>query len=520
MQENELLICNKAASPQNIRAAEVLAILLLLALVPFFPFRFHQLPQVVPFIAVIDTMHFVFNGVIATVLLCLALILRSRALIALGTGYFFTALIAVAHGLTYPKTFTDTGLLGANYDTVRWLYLVWHAALPLCIIAYALLRQSALPWIDRTPGRTILCSLAVAALVAAAAVWLATQGGTRLPGLVAGELRLTEWKTNSLQYLVMLLCAATMLMLWRRQRSLLDICLMLTLWAWILEAALVAPNVPRFSVGWYAGRTMGLVSATSVLMIVMVETIRLYGRAVALTAAQARQRENRLMLGEAIGAYIAHELRQPLSAIALNAHTARALDKRHDAQLAEVLTELEADSRRAAEIMDNMRASFGKGPSRRELTDINQLVRETAHIMAPELRRRGVSLDLRLIEPLPPVAANRLQIQQVLMNLFINAAEAMAQSENRPRILTVRSSFGDTGLLIGVEDTGPGIAKAECERIFDPFFTTKAQGTGVGLSICRSVIIAHGGSIQASPRAPAGSTFEIRLPAAAQMAGA
>jgi signal transduction histidine kinase len=113
---------------------------------------------------------------------------------------------------------------------------------------------------------------------------------------------------------------------------------------------------------------------------------------------------------------------------------------------------------------------------------------------------------------LPLVNVNRLQMQQVFMNLFFNAAEAMSEVADRPRKLMIQSSSGDGGLVIRVEDTGPGIMPKNKEHIFDMFFTTKQHGTGMGLSICRSVVEAHGGVIQVSPKVPFGTSFAISLP--------
>jgi signal transduction histidine kinase len=121
-------------------------------------------------------------------------------------------------------------------------------------------------------------------------------------------------------------------------------------------------------------------------------------------------------------------------------------------------------------------------------------------------------VDLRLDDPLPPIVVNPIQIQQVFYNLFMNAAEAMGSVADRPRMLTIRSSAGENGVVIRVEDTGPGITPADQERVFETFYTTKQQGTGLGLSICRSIIAAHGGQLRVVATAPTGAIFEITLP--------
>jgi signal transduction histidine kinase len=507
--ESEFLIYDKRAGVQHIRSALAFGFILALGSLAIFPYRLVLLPRIVAFIPVIDTMHLLFNGIIATVLLSLASILRSKALIALGSGYVFIGLIAVAHALTYPDTFSRTGLLGANDDTVTWLYLAWHGALPASIIAYTLLKNSSdrLQSPARSPAPTIFVCL-VAAAAAAAGVTLLATGASRIVGDVLKPID----PSHFLHFLGMPLAGVSLILLLFGRRSILDLCLMLTLWAWLLEYVEILPDAARFSVGWYAGRAMGLLSGMFVLLMLLIEMSRLYARTVVLIAAQKRDRENRLMLGEALGAFIAHELRQPLAAITLNAHTAQKLGAQTDSKLFALMNDLIEDSHRANEIIQSTRAIFGKSGGQKCPTDINQLVRDTLLMMSRELGNHDVNVEVQLNDHLPLVVINPIQMQQVFMNLFINAAEAMGDVAGRPRKLTVRSSSSNVGLIIRVEDTGPSVKAVDQDRIFDPFFTTKTHGTGMGLSICRSIVDAHGGSIQMAPGTPFGARFEILLP--------
>jgi signal transduction histidine kinase len=508
MLESEFLIYDKQAGVQHVQWALAFAFILALASFAIVPYRLILLPRIVAFIPVIDTMHLLFDGIIATVLFSLASILRSKALIALGTGYIFIGFIAVAHALTYPETFSRTGLLGAHFHTVTWLYLAWHVALPASIIAYALLKNSPHRLHDpiSAPAMTILVCLVAAAVAAAATTWLTTAGDQFIGNL------LDVGHAHYIFFLLLLLIGAALTLLWRGQHSILDLCLMLTLWAWLLEYVALLPGAARFSVGWYAGRVMGLLSGMFVLLMLLIEMSRLYARTVLLIAAQKRERENRLMLGEAVGAFIAHELRQPLAAISLTAYTAQMVGARAGGELSALMDDLIEDSRRANDIIECTRAIFGKSGGQKCPTDINQLVRNTLLMMSRELKNHDVKVEVQLNVQLPVVIINPMQMQQVLMNLFINAAEAMSEVAGRPRELTVKSSSNGSGLIIRVEDTGPSLNASDQHRMFDPFFTTKKDGTGIGLSICRSIVDAHGGSIQMMPGTPFGAQFEIFLP--------
>ena len=505
MLESDFLIYNRRAGARHLHVALVFALILAVACLAIYPYRLVQLPKITAFIPVIDTIHLLFSGIIAAVLLSLASILRSRALIALGAGYAFVGLIAVVHALTYPDTFSRTGLLGAGVDTVSWLYTAWHTALPAAIIVYA--RMKGAPDRLDNPARTISFCLMLAVVAAAVATWLATREGA----LMSQVLGLDSGRLSYLQYPLMVLFAVTITLLWRGERSILDICLMLTLWAWLLEA-FVLPGAARFSVGWYTGRALGLVSGLFVLGMLLIEMTRLYARTVVLIASQKRERENRQMVGEAVGAFIAHELRQPLAAISLNAYTGQQLSAQLGGELKAVMQDLVRDAHRANEIIESTQAIFETAPGHKRPTDINQLIRDTLLLTHGQLESRDIQVALKLEDHLPLAMANPMQMQQVFLNLFMNAADALSTVTGRLRRLRIQSSSGDVGIVIRVENNGPNINLNDEGQIFDPFFTTKERGMGMGLSICRSVLVAHGGTIQVEPLLPSGVSFEILLP--------
>jgi PAS domain S-box-containing protein len=220
-------------------------------------------------------------------------------------------------------------------------------------------------------------------------------------------------------------------------------------------------------------------------------------------------------MGELV-ASIAHEVNQPLMAIVTNADTCLSWLARDTPQLDEARRAAERivrDGHRAGDIIKSIRALARK--SRPEMTqlDINDVIAEVLVLTRGELRRHDVSLETELSGGLEPVMGDRIQVQQVILNLIMNGIEAMNAIMDRPRVLRVSSQIDGPGsVLIAVTDTGTGLDPAKVNRIFDAFFTTKPEGMGMGLSICRSIIEAHGGRLRASPNPPYGSVFQFTMP--------
>jgi signal transduction histidine kinase len=173
------------------------------------------------------------------------------------------------------------------------------------------------------------------------------------------------------------------------------------------------------------------------------------------------------------------------------------------------------DGHRAGDIIRSVHALARKsGPEMTEL-DINDAIREVLVLMRSELHRHDVSLETALSGGLEPIMGDRVQLQQVILNLIMNGVEAMSAVMRQPRVLRVRSQIDGPGdLLIAVEDSGPGLSPETMNRLFDHFFTTKPSGMGMGLSICRSIVDAHGGRLWASPRSPRGAVFQFTVPTA------
>ena len=218
----------------------------------------------------------------------------------------------------------------------------------------------------------------------------------------------------------------------------------------------------------------------------------------------------------AMSGAIAHEIRQPLGAIVTNANAGLRWLNRPAPDLDEVrdtLTHIVADGHRASEVIQSVRAMFAKGDHAGTPLDTNELIRETIALASNELEAARVVVDLELHEQLPLISAHRGQLQQVVLNIITNAADAMRTIDDRARVLRVRSrSFDLNGVAVSVQDSGTGIDPKNIDRVFDAFFTTKTNGMGMGLAICRSIVEAHGGNLSVSPGVPHGSVFHIVLP--------
>ncbi|HEY4736256.1 MAG TPA: MASE1 domain-containing protein [Xanthobacteraceae bacterium] len=218
----------------------------------------------------------------------------------------------------------------------------------------------------------------------------------------------------------------------------------------------------------------------------------------------------------AMAASIAHEINQPLSALVTNGSIGLRLLAKADSDLdevREVLKRIIDDGHRASQVVASIRAMFGKDQRDKSPVDIRDLISEVLALVHGELDSQRVSLQVELHPELPRVMADRVQLQQVLLNLIMNAVEAMSSVENRERSLLVKSDFhGKRDVLITVEDSGPGLDPKDTVRIFDAFFTTKSHGMGLGLSVCQSIIESHGGRLWASTRRPHGSVFCFQLP--------
>jgi signal transduction histidine kinase len=226
---------------------------------------------------------------------------------------------------------------------------------------------------------------------------------------------------------------------------------------------------------------------------------------------------NRVTTMGELTASLAHEIRQPISAAATNAKTCLRWLGRDDPDVAEAreaASRIVKDVTRAADIISRISLLFKKGAQQHELVDANELIREMIALLRSEANRYSISIGTELAEYLPKVMADRVQLQQVLMNLMLNGIDAMKDTTDGGE-LTVKSEAGDGELLISVSDTGAGLPPEKSDQVFRAFFTTKNNGTGMGLPISRSIIESHGGRLWVNDTSGRGATFQFTLPATA-----
>jgi PAS domain S-box-containing protein len=219
-------------------------------------------------------------------------------------------------------------------------------------------------------------------------------------------------------------------------------------------------------------------------------------------------------LGE-LSASIAHEVNQPLAAIVTSGEAGVRWLRRDVPNLEEVaaaIGRVVAEGRRASEIVTRIRTFLKKTPAQQDVLQIGEIIEEAALLVERELAKESITLTIATDPNLPPIRGDRIQLQQVLVNLMVNAGHAMAE-QSGPRVVTVRAGVAEGGsLAITVKDTGPGISPGDLARLFEPFFTTKQGGMGMGLAICRTTVESHGGQMTADSSPGSGATFRLTLP--------
>jgi C4-dicarboxylate-specific signal transduction histidine kinase len=216
-------------------------------------------------------------------------------------------------------------------------------------------------------------------------------------------------------------------------------------------------------------------------------------------------------------ASIAHEVKQPIAAAVTNAQAALLwLDARPPdlEEIRQALDRIVKDANRAGDVIGRIRELIKKAPPRKDRVDINEAIAEVIEITRGEALKNGASVQTALGEALPLIEGDRVQLQQVVLNLIVNAVQAMCAVAEGSRELFITTARAEpNAVLVALKDSGPGLTRASRENLFAPFYTTKPGGLGLGLSICRSIIEAHGGRLWASANEPRGAIFQFTVPA-------
>jgi signal transduction histidine kinase len=518
-QDFPVVIANMPASVGERRVALILIFLLLIIFIVVAPFAGMPLPRIDAFIPALQTVLCVADLVTAVLLFSQYSIEPQPGLLALASGYIFSGLFAFLQTLAFPGAYAPNGLIGDPLSTAPYLFCLWHIAFPVGVIVYAVSKDSGgRPWVGKSPRIAIGITLASVLAITAVLTWAVTAGVKYLPNLFVDATRqapVVSYFTGP----IWLLSAAALVLLFIYKRTSLSVWLMVTVFATLPDLALsTVMTTVRFTLGWYTARTFALIASCTVLAVMLTETTLLYARLANAILLLRRERSNRLMSLDAATSAMAHELMQPLTAIATMIAAATNWIKKTPPELDRVQTchaSISNSVYRANEIIAGVRELYRKGEAHRAMIRIDDVVRQVLQLVEQDLSLNKVAVETDFKNDLPEVYADRTQIQQVILNLARNAIDAMESTFPRMRRLRMATRFdGRSSVVLSVQDTGPGIATEQSERIFEPFFTTKPTGMGLGLSICQTIVQDHGGSLRLAKTDSGGCIFEITLPVA------
>lgn len=517
-QEFPLIIANLPATGQQKAIAISVAVLLIVTAAIIAPFASIQLGRLDAFIPVLQTSLSLADLITAALLFAQYSIQPQRAFLALASGYMCSGSFAFLQTLAFPGGYAPDGLIGDGPNSPAWIYVLWHTTFPAAILIYALSKDTVRT--DRLPrGSTtanIVFSIAATLTTIAVLTWIVTTKTEYIPSFYTSDVRLQTRFGNQVNLALLLWSATALAVLLLRRRTILDLWLMVTLLACMPNflVAMFGSSV-RFTVGWYAARCFVLVSSCTLLSVLLIETMFLYSRLASAITLQRRERANRLLSVGAVMGAIAHELKSPLGAIALNADTAISQLRSTPLELRElenILEDIEADSHRAAAAISSIREMTTKTSHPSALTSAEDAGQLALRLLKHDLQINEVSVTTEFQGNLPDVELDGMELQQILLNLIRNAIDAMSSSPPEARRLRLKTSFdGRSIVLVSVQDSGPGIPAEDRERIFDPFYTTKHDGMGLGLAISSALAARHGGKLRLVKSDADGSIFELEV---------
>ncbi|MFL6689843.1 MAG: ATP-binding protein [Alphaproteobacteria bacterium] len=513
-----ILASNTPSTPRQRSLAWAIVATLCIVFVAAAPYLKTPLPHVYAFLPVAQAILCVADLITAAFVFSQYAAQPQRALLALAAGYVLSGLIAFLQTIAFPGAYSPAGLLG-GINVAPWLYCLWNTALPLGVFIYAATPKPATTsaFSRRTASPiaiTLLCTLTAACVL----TWGVMLAEPHLPPLAAGSVivgRLTPYAPYAMMPAALLSLAALALLL-VRGRTILDLWLVVTVVASLPNILVpILYRLDRFTLGFYLGRSYALLAGCTVLIALLTETATLYTRLASASALRARGETDRLSSVEAATAAMAHELRQPLTAVAVNSEAVRVLLRHTPPDLAEVraaVADIIESNSRAANIISSIRHLLKRDAHTASEVQINELVRETLALCKNDLQARGISVSAKYASAAPCVSGDRNQLQQVLSNLIMNAVDSMQAQPPGERNLRLTTTRRGDSILVSVQDSGPGISTDTRERVFDPFFTTKAHGLGLGLAICKSIVQEHQGDLRLADSSD-GCVFEIALPA-------
>ncbi|TDR85242.1 ATP-binding protein [Enterovirga rhinocerotis] len=511
-------VSTETADRSQVRRAVLLLAGLLVVLLMVAPIARQPLSGTEPLLPAYAAAIFVSEMVTVALLLALFGVQRSWALLALAGGYLFSGLTVIPWAFTFPDVFPGWAV-GDGLQTTASIAAFRRLGFPLFVLAYALLRDR--PPVHGSASWPIAGVIAGVTGVALGATGLIIVGDDVLPRFMTDKRNVAAvWFVVPPATIVLYACGLGLLL--RRPLSVLDLWLVVVLCTLLIELVLLSYVSAglRLGVGWWVGRACGLLSATIMLLVLLLETTSLYARLARSVAAERRGRNNRITTMEVLSASIAHEVKQPLASMVTNADAglrwlAKEPPRSDEAKAA--LGRIVRDGHRASRVIESVRAMYTKGSQERVAVDLNARIEEVVEAYESEFRLSGISVETDLEPMLPLVLGNPAQLHQVACNLIDNAVEAMRPVAGRRRLLRATSRRRSDGeVVVSIEDTGTGLDPAHGEDIFEPFFTTKPDGMGMGLMFCRSVVEAHGGRLWASANIPHGAVLTFSLPEAGE----
>jgi signal transduction histidine kinase/CheY-like chemotaxis protein len=518
-------LLNQPAGPAERWRA--LAVLLVSALIfaAVAPHARLQLTPVPAFIPAYESALVIIDLITASLLFGQYRILRIRALLVLGSGYLFSALIAAGHALSFPGLFAPSGLLGAGPQSTAWIYMFWHAGFPLFVAIYAWLpREPAAPHLGWALGVPALAAMLGMGLVA-----LATTGQHLLPAIMAGQ-RYTPVMLGTVTGVWLFSLAALGMLAWRRRPlTVLDLWLSVVLCAWLFDIALSAMlNAGRYDLGFYAGRVYGLVACSVVLLELLLENAMLYAQLVQAHDSERRRsgslsvaRDEARAADAAKSLFLAsmsHEIRTPMNAVIGLTHLT--LQTRLDDQQRDYLTKVHMSSKALLsllnDILDYSKVEAGKMTLEAEEFSPEELIEGVGQLFSARFEEAGLDLVFEIDKDLPlRLVGDSLRLTQVLNNLVGNAVKFTPRGEIVVRAELVARQAERACLRIAVRDTGIGLTKEQTGRLFDVFSQADGAtarrygGTGLGLAICKRLVELMDGTISVESEPGVGSTFSF-----------